>query len=302
MQALELTADRAVGWSVAADRKKALQSKARWTVFGLSIAGALFAALASQFPEDMPGSYRRAIVAALAAGLLAFATLITSRFLGQEKTRGWVLARATSEALKREAFRFAAQAAPYDGADASKRLTEERTKIEAAAEKAGAPADDPGRKGSSPRVLLSPEDYLQKRVVSQATDYYRKNAAKYAKTSKLLRRGELVLSAAATLITVYAGAFGKTFVATGGITFDWAALTAVLTTVTGLILAHIESSRLDHLVDTYLATARRLEDRTLEFDEAKADPSIWSAFVNRCEDIIAAENTSWVAKWAEDKP
>jgi hypothetical protein len=83
----------------------------------------------------------------------------------------------------------------------------------------------------------------------------------------------------------------------GGIPFDLAAFTAVLTTVSGAILAHIEASRYQYLVTSYLATARRLEDADLGFTAAAGDPNLWSDFVNRCEDIIAAENSSWTAKW-----
>ncbi|HTF01150.1 MAG TPA: hypothetical protein VK621_21265, partial [Bradyrhizobium sp.] len=43
-----------------------------------------------------------------------------------------------------------------------------------------------------------------------------------------------------------------------GVQFDFAAFTAVLTTVAGAVLAHVEASRFDFLVTTYLATARGL--------------------------------------------
>jgi hypothetical protein len=36
-----------------------------------------------------------------------------------------------------------------------------------------------------------------------------------------------------------------------------------------------------------------------EFEAASGDAGSWSRFVNRCEDIIAAENDSWVAKWSK---
>ena len=81
--------------------------------------------------------------------------------------------------------------------------------------------------------------------------------------------------------------------------FDVAALTAVLTTVSGTILAHIEASRYQHLVTRYSAARVGLEDLNTEFEAASTDAGSWSRFVNRCEDIIAAENNSWVAKWSK---
>jgi hypothetical protein len=67
----------------------------------------------------------------------------------------------------------------------------------------------------------------------------------------------------------------------------------VLTTIAGAVLAHVEASRFDFLVTIYLATARRLEDRK----SGSGEP--FSAFVNDCENIIATENMSWIAKWAK---
>lgn len=298
-------ADRAVGWSVAADRLKQRQERARWWVFALSIGGALLAAVASQIPSDGGAGLRawHTYVAMFGAGFLALATFLSSRFLGQAKSAAWVRARAASEALKREAFKFAARAEPYDNKDpaqAEALLRAEYEKINAATEKVAHPVDNPGRAGSSPREMMTPEQYRTSRIVNQAKAFYRPKADGYRKTATRLKRTEFVLAALATLITVYTGAVGKTAIA-GGMSFDLAALTAVLTTVCGAILTHIESSRLDHLVDTYLATARRLEDHDLEFDAACKDATAWSKFVSRCEDIIAAENASWVAKWSEGK-
>jgi hypothetical protein len=57
----------------------------------------------------------------------------------------------------------------------------------------------------------------------------------------------------------------------------------VLTTV-----AVQRASRFDFLVTTYLATARRLEDRKA------GSRTPLSALVNDCENIIATENMSWI--------
>jgi cytochrome c biogenesis protein CcdA len=100
---------------------------------------------------------------------------------------------------------------------------------------------------------------------------------------------EFGLALVATLITAIASVTGKSIPAFG-VGFDIAALTAVITTIAGALLAHVEASRFDFLVTTYLATARRLEDRK----SGPQDPV--STFVNDCETIIATENMSWIAK------
>lgn len=306
-ETLILVAGRAAGWSVAADRLKARQTRARWVVFGLSIAGALGAAIASQIPTNQADSMREVHrdIAVAAAVLLGLATLFSHRFLGKANIVPWTRARAASEALKREAFRFAAAAKPYAGDDLKKTeaaLNAARDAIETAASKFARPVDHPDRAGSAPRERLTPQQYRAQRLTAAIEKFYLPKAASYEATAKWLRFAEFALALVATVVTACAGAFGKSD-EPFGVSFDLSALTAVLTTVSGAILAHIEASRLDHLVDTYSATARRLQDLDLTFAAASVDKDKepWSVFVNKCEDIIAAENASWTAKWIDGK-
>jgi hypothetical protein len=120
--------------------------------------------------------------------------------------------------------------------------------------------------------------------------WYNGKADDYAAIAKRLRLAELILAAAATLITALAGVTSTSFL---GIRFDATAFTAVLTTLAGAVLAHVEASRYDFLVMTYRATARRLEDR------GNRPQQPWSDFVNDCENILSAENASWIAKWTK---
>jgi SMODS and SLOG-associating 2TM effector domain 1/Protein of unknown function (DUF4231) len=293
MAALDTIADRQAGWSVTANKLKARIDQARWAVFIFSATGALLAALASQLgaPAAAAGADPRTWLAILGAISLATATFFTQRLLGQQHVTAWVRARAIAEALKREAYKFATNTAPYDQADAEARLDVERKKIED-------DGDDlveqlvanPGQ-GSVPRQKLTPQQYVERRVNGQI-DFYRKRAVSYRRVATWLRGTEFVLALAATLITAIASVTGKsTYIF--GIQFDVAALTAVLTTVAGAVLAHAEASRFDFLVTTYLATARRLEDRKGEAQQPA------SAFVNDCESIISTENNSWIAKWSK---
>jgi hypothetical protein len=43
------------------------------------------------------------------------------------------------------------------------------------------------------------------------------------------------------------------------------------------------------------------KDIDTEFAAASVDPNALSEFVNKCEDIIAAENNSWVARWTKSQ-
>ena len=123
----------------------------------------------------------------------------------------------------------------------------------------------------------------------------RANANKSVAVS--LRWVEFSLALAATIITAMVGVAGKELF---GIKFDFGALTAVLTTIAGAVLAHLEATRSDFLVMIYRAAARRLSAEIANIGDVNAlSAENWSDFVNRCEAIISDENTSWVSKWTK---
>jgi Zn-dependent protease with chaperone function len=297
MTALDTVADRQAQWSKTANSMKSMIDKARWWVFLLSALGAVLAAVASQLAGGNSAATvaldnPRAWVAITATVCLAFATFFTQRLLGADHVTAWVRARAIAERLKREAYKFAARAAPYDNADPAKcdsALNDERAKIEVDGDDLVQHLVQGAGPGSAPRTTISDADYLQKRVVGQMK-WYNEKSDTFAAMTKRLRVIELILAAAATLITAIAGIAGKSIL---GIPFDAAAFTAVLTTLAGAVLAHVEASRYDFLVMAYRATARRLEDRRNRSQQP------WSDFVNDCENILSAENTSWIAKWTK---
>jgi hypothetical protein len=296
-EALLHLANRAVTWSETADRLKRRLDRVRWSVFALSISGALAAALASQISTGESLVSTHSIFAAMGTVLLATGTFVSSRFLRDNDLQAWVRARAASEALKREAFRYATRAKPYDDtANADQILIAERSQIEDSVDDLADLTVSAKRPGSSPRTPLTAQQYREQRIEEQINKFYRPKAEGYRRIASRLRTIEFFLALAATAITALAGVVGKT-IPVGPDRFDLAALTAVLTTVSGAILAHIEASRYQYLVTSYLATARRLEDVAADSAQVAANPNSWSDFVNRCEDIIATENNSWMAKW-----
>jgi SMODS and SLOG-associating 2TM effector domain 1/Protein of unknown function (DUF4231) len=292
---LDLVVKRAATWSQTANQLKDRLDSVRWLVFGLAIVGALMAAIASQMPEA--GSVHGTLTA-LGTVLLAAGTFISARLLRDSDVQTWVRARASSEALKREAFKYATKASPYDSGVPEQTLENERRKIEANLDDLADREVTPVGVGSAPTVMLTPDQYREQRILQQINKFYRPKAFAYRKIVSRLRKIEFVLALAATIITALAGVVGK-FPIMAGARFDLAALTAVLTTISGAIVAHIEASRYAYLVTSYVAAARRLEDANTDFAVASADPKAWSEFVNKCEDIITAENSSWVARWTK---
>jgi hypothetical protein len=150
---------------------------------------------------------------------------------------------------------------------------------------------------SAPRRKLSRDEYVAGRVREQIERYYLPRANANKKIAVSLRWTEFCLALAATIITAMVGVAGKELF---GIKFDFVALTAVLTTIAGAVLAHIEATRCDFLVMIYRATARRLSAEMANSGDVYAlSAEKWSDFVNRCEAIISDENTGWAAKWTK---
>src|SRR6266498_2964474 len=103
MTALAETADRQFLWSSTASVLKRRVEIARWVTFAFSILGALLAAIASQLNDPS-----RMYFAIAGAVLLAVVSFITSRLLSGLQITNWLRARNAAEALKREAYKYAA--------------------------------------------------------------------------------------------------------------------------------------------------------------------------------------------------
>ena len=292
---LKATRESQQNWSATANALKSRYEKVRKVCFGLSIGAALLAATASQLgDEGTVGSVRFGLTTTSAAflGIVAF---LTSRFLGGQNASNWIRARAASEALKRAAYTYSTQAAPYDNAaDRSQKLATDRQAIEAQVD-ALLPLQVPGTEGKTPLENIPAADYITNRIEGQKTFYERKAKESQAK-ARTLRVIELTLALVAAVITGIMGAVGKTEIS--GIPFDFIALTGVLTTLSGAILAYIEASKLDFIVTSYLVTARQLRELIPVGKNAAANaPSPeWSDYVQKVETVLATENGAWMAE------
>ena len=90
--------------------------------------GALAGALAAQ--TWLSSSFISA-AAAVSAALLALAAWVQSTALTSDQTERWTGARAASEALKAETYRYLTRVQPYNGADRSDRLSAQFDAIQA---------------------------------------------------------------------------------------------------------------------------------------------------------------------------
>lgn len=292
---LEWIAKEQGQWSATAGAMKHTYYGIRWLTFGTSIAGALLAALASQAPRDD----WRLWLATVGAVVLALGGLLTARFLGPERAARWARARIASEALKRAAYEFAARAAPFDDHTTSKAKLEEQ--VNAIEKEVDDLLHDVVRAmpGSTPRRPWEPADYVSGRVEKSAA-WYEDAADENHRAALSLRRIEILLAVATTALTATIGSVSKEWLNSHTAGFDWAALVAVLTTVSSTVLAHIEASRYDYLASSYRAAARQLRLLVLSKPQQALAPSTeWSQFVSRCEGVIASETGSWVARFGK---
>ncbi len=300
---LKATRESQQNWSKTAAALKARYENVRKICFGLSIAAALLAATASQLPDiasKQPGGSVRLGLACVSAAFLAVVGFLTSRFLGGQNASNWIRARAASEALKRAAYTYAAQAAPYDNAaDRGDKLAAERQGIEAQVNNLLG-EQVPGTEGRTPLDNISPKEYLSKRVEGQKT-WYENKAEEHRKAARTLGRIELILALVAAVITGIIGAYGKSNIM--GVSFDFVALTGVLTTLSGAFLAYIEASKLDFIVASYLATARQLRELLPAGTKVteNAPSAAWSEYVQKVETVLATENSAWIAKVGQVK-
>jgi hypothetical protein len=289
-------------WSATANSLKTRYERVRALCFVLTIAAALLAALASQLPDfagkqpGAPGGNLRLWLSMISAVCLALIGFLSTRFLGSQNAAAWIRARSASEALKRAAFAYAAKGAPYFPAASGNPVdafVKDRAAIEAQVNDL-AIHQVASTGGSTPDDFIETKKYVDIRCTRQR-DWYKKKAAQAQSGAKKLRAVELTLALIATVLTAVVGVLGKAKI--GGVSFDMVALTGVLTTLSGAILAYVEASRFDFLVTSYRATERQLSElfagAPAEFD---VNSAAWPEFVRNVEAILAAENAAWMAK------
>jgi hypothetical protein len=274
-------------WSHAAGRLKKRIIVWRSVALGFAILGAVLATLATQVGLTSGLGRSLSITAAVA---LTVVPIIRGARLGKDRIEGWTRARSASEALKAEAYLYLTRTPPYDKENRESELLKQTDRLlgqvgDLAGETVGMPdADKP-----LPDVHDT-DSYLQIRVRPQITKYYQPQAAKQQQRLSMFRAIEFTLSVLAALLGAIAATARMNSVGV------WV---AVVTTVGAAITAHIAAARYEHLVISYLSTARQLRS-LLQGWESRSDKTAEGAgrLVRDCEDVISRENESWMAAWS----
>jgi SMODS and SLOG-associating 2TM effector domain 1/Protein of unknown function (DUF4231) len=274
-------------WSNAAGRLKRRIIVWRSLALGFAILGAVLATSATQLGEDSGLGRALGLTAALA---LAVVPVIRGARLGKDRIEGWTRARSVSEALKAETYLYLTGTRPYDKEDRDGELVNQTGAIVSQAEDlAGNTVGMPDADEPLPDVR-DVDSYLRLRVQSQLDRFYLRQAARQQRRLSLFRGIEFTLSVLAAVLGAVAAAARLDGVGV------WV---AVVTTVGAAITAHIAAARYEHLVISYLSTARQLRSLQRRW-QSRPDKSPETAgrLVRDCEDVISRENESWMAAWS----
>lgn len=277
---LETLATDQKRWSITANRLKAGISQARWIVLLLLILGAFLETLASQLDKQ---SAVTQIVGYAGVAALAVVGVVRQWKLGREITQAWLLARAASEAFKREMFLYRAKAGPYSAADALSVPFDRRDQILNRVQPVQKYRVDPKAEDVKVPGSLDIDGYVTERVRNQIK-YYSGNSARYSKAQGAIGQLEFWLAVAAVLLSVAATATGNQ---------GYGPWVAVITTITGALGAHLLAQRYEQLTVSYRATADRLAG-ILGRWEARPQPMLCD-LVEAVESALSEENQTWIA-------
>jgi hypothetical protein len=274
-------------WSNAASRLKRRIVVWRSLALGFAILGAVLATLATQLGKDSGLGRALGLTAALA---LAVVPVIRGARLGKDRIEGWTRARSVSEALKAETYLYLTGTRPYDKEDRDGELLRQTGAIVSQAEDlAGDTVGMPDADEPLPDVR-DLDSYLRLRVQSQLDNFYLRQAARQQRRLSLFRGVEFALSILAAVLSAVAAAARLDGVGV------WV---AVVTTVGAAITAHIAAARYEHLVISYLSTARQLRSLQRRWQsQPDKSPEAAGRLVRDCEDVISRENESWMAAWS----
>ncbi len=275
-------------WSQTANQLKARIDRLRSVMLGLAVASAVLTTLAAEVASLNRWAGRSlALAAGLAVGLVP---LVRAR-LGRDAVSQWTRARAVSEELKAEVYRFLAGVAPFRDGDRRSLLAERTHRVQTEASDLLVHTARVTPAAREVPAVLDVDSYVQGRLLPQIR-WYRSRSLGLARRLTWARRVEAGLSVLGVVLAVVA--------ATAQVDAA-AAWVAVVTTLTAAVSSHVAASRWESQLVEYLRTADelgRLHEGWIgaaETGEAAAD-----AFVDRCEHVVSIQNDGWMAKWSAE--
>jgi len=275
-------------WSLTADSLKARIDRLRLVMLGLGIASAALTTLGAEVSSFSEVGGKLLL---LAAGISVGLVPVVRARLGADAVSRWTRARAVSEELKSQVYRFLAGVEPFRGPDPYAELA---TRSNGAQDEAADLLVETAGVRPASREVPAVDDvtsYVHVRLVPQI-GWYRGRSGELAVRLARARRAELVLSVVGVVLAASAAAFR----------LDLAAWVAVVTTMTAALSSHVAASRWEYQLVEYLRTAGELSRLHEEWaggdttDQASADQ-----LVDRCEHVLSVQNQGWMARWSAEK-
>jgi hypothetical protein len=266
-------------WSLTANQLKKTINTSRFTVLVLAIIGAVFETLGAQIHLSQPDNALR--LGYLGAASLAIIAVIRQWQLGRDRLQAWIVARAASESLKREIYLFRTAAGVYVTDNRAVMLFERRNEILGKVRLILRYVVEPKETTAAPGPLDS-EGYIKERVDAQ-TAWFRARAKQSGKIQSLFDRAQFALAILAALLGAALTMTGKQ---------AYGAWVAVITTIIGVLGAHVLSQRYDQLTISYRAAADRLDGIIGQWRVTNSSPS---QLVEKCEAVLLEENQGWIA-------
>jgi SMODS and SLOG-associating 2TM effector domain 1/Protein of unknown function (DUF4231) len=278
---LDLVWRRHRQWSRVANAARARLDQWRLWNLLLLVLGALAGAVAAQTWLASGAATGFAIVAVVALGLAGF---IQVRALNPGQTARWTRARAASEALKAEVYRYLIRVSPYAGVDRAETLLAQLDLVQARAqaqlvEQQTSSADD-----RPVPTLRTFEGYVTERAQDQA-NWHRRKSAEHGRQARTLRIWQLVATCLGVILSAITGFVPSWRLST------W---TAAATTIAAVLGAHLAATQHQRIAATYAATADQLERLITDIDPAAATPQQQAQFAADVERILVAQQEGWL--------
>jgi hypothetical protein len=191
------------------------------------------------------------------------------------------MARSASEALKRELYAYRTSTGPYRDENRDQALADRRDAILEKVSRFQAFAAEPPDVATTVLEPLTPDAYVQERILAQVA-WFRSRASSYSARQSQFAFAQFALALASAIAgTILASMPDKTLLA-------WV---AVLTTVLGALSSHLLAQRYEQLTISYRATADRLEGVRDRWCDGR---SSFEQLVSQCESTLAQENQAWI--------
>ena len=292
-------------WDETAKSLKARLSKWKKLVFIFVITGAVLGTIGAyldgqSIKEKDWFIYNAQFFAGASTLFIALASFAGARIITNDSENLQLNARTAAETLKSESYRYLFSSTPYDenkDIEFAKFINNMSKKMSEIEYKAVTKKDlyeiakKNGYREVKPKENFTIEDYIKERVDSQI-DYYIKKVKEFQKEVNKYQ----YISFSLGFLGVILGTL-----ASSGLT-EITVVIALITSISASTTSYFEGQKYQSLIISYQATANRLKLSLAKFKRNdKVHESNIQSFVERCEDTLSLENSTWAAELTKEE-